>query len=222
MIFNLLDLLLLQERTFLKNQQLPRKWLFTKLFSPTNYSTATRCKKKFKKQKKLVPVLEHAKISYENRCLCYLLVQVRDGMRVVMHVSRAAALLLRLALRATRTAPTHQAKHMHYTVFRFNEAFVCTHNEMFLFQKNTCKKTSDAVKNVHESDRFWEEKPFGILKWVGKTTYMGRVGCAPTSAGSGTTAMIEGVDTDFCRGSRCGSRRSCSASLFALIFAKSF
>lgn len=49
----------------------------------------------------------------------YLLVQVRDGMRGVMHVPWTAALLFCLTFRATRTAPTHQAKHMHYIVFFF-------------------------------------------------------------------------------------------------------
>lgn len=53
-------------------------------------------------------------------------------------------------------------------------------------------------------------------------TYIGRVGWAPAKAGSGTTAMIEGVETDFWRGSRWGSKRNCSASRFALILAKSF
>lgn len=57
-------------------------------------------------------------------------------------------------------------------------------------------------------------------------TYIGKVGWAPTRAGSGAkslTAIIEGVDTDFCNGNLAGkSCLSWSASLFALILLKSF
>lgn len=45
----------------------------------------------------------------------YLLVQVRDGMRVIVGVSGPATLLFGLALRTAGPAPRHQAKHMHYT-----------------------------------------------------------------------------------------------------------
>lgn len=61
-------------------------------------------------------VLNRSMPPYFSSSFCYLLVQVCDGMRVIVNVSGAAALLFRLAFRATRTAPTHQAKHMHYTV----------------------------------------------------------------------------------------------------------
>lgn len=56
-------------------------------------------------------------------------------------------------------------------------------------------------------------------------TYIGSVGCAPTSVGSGArslTAIIDGVEIDFCNGNLCGNNRNCSASLFALILLKSF
>ena len=56
-------------------------------------------------------------------------------------------------------------------------------------------------------------------------TYTGNVDWTPAKAGSGAksrTAIIDGVETDFCRGSLAGSSLNCSASLFALILLKSF
>lgn len=56
-------------------------------------------------------------------------------------------------------------------------------------------------------------------------THAGNVGCAPTKIGSGAksrTAIIDGVETDFCSGNLAGNNRNCSASRFALILLKSF
>lgn len=67
-----------------------------------------------------------------------------------------------------------------------------------------------------------------IKKYTGKiqnTTYTGNVCAAPTRTVSGAksrTAIIDGVDIDFCRGNLAGSKRNCSASRFALSLLKSF
>lgn len=56
-------------------------------------------------------------------------------------------------------------------------------------------------------------------------TYIGKVGGAPiklASAAISLTAMIDGVDIDFCRGNLAGKSRSCSASRLALSLLKSF
>jgi len=50
----------------------------------------------------------------------------------------------------------------------------------------------------------------------------GLVPSIATSFAMSCTAMIEGVDTDFCKGSLAGSRFKPSASLFATILLKSF
>lgn len=54
---------------------------------------------------------------------------------------------------------------------------------------------------------------------------MGKVGWAPLRTGSGAkslTAIMDGVDTDFCSGNLWGSSLICSASLLALSLLKSF
>lgn len=55
------------------------------------------------------------------------------------------------------------------------------------------------------------------------STYSGKIGWDSIGSGAKSlTAIIDGVEIDFCKGNLAGIRRNCSASLLALILLKSF